>query len=49
MMDETNAANSGGAQPGFEDNSVWKKSNPYSGWPVLSMRPYMCTPQPVQA
>src|SRR5437667_8591819 len=49
MIDETNAANSGGDQPCCGDNSVWMKSTPYSGWFLFSMRPYMCTPQPVHA
>src|SRR5437899_9580408 len=25
------------------------KSNPYSGWPLFSIRPYMCTPHSLQA
>src|SRR3979411_2496227 len=49
MIDETNAANSGGDQPGSLERSVWMKSNPYSGWPLFSIRPYMCTPHSLQA
>src|SRR3989449_11517895 len=49
MIDETNAANSGGDQPDSFERSVWMKSNPYSGWPRFSMRPYMWTPQSLQA
>src|SRR5450432_66154 len=49
MIDDTNAANPGAAQPLCGDNSVWMKSNPYKGCLVFSMRPYMCTPQPLQA
>src|SRR5947208_3654731 len=49
MIDETKAANSGGDQPDSFERSVWMKSNPYSGWPRFSMRPYMCTPQSLQA
>ena len=49
MIDETNAANSGGDQPCSGDSSVWMKSSPYSGWSLFSMRPYMWTPQPVHA
>src|SRR5437667_12697582 len=46
MIDETNAANSGGDQPCCGDNSVWMKSTPYSGWFLFSMRAYIGTPQP---
>src|SRR6185437_4848913 len=49
MIDETNAANSGGDQPRSGDSSVWMKSSPYKGWSLFSIRPYMCTPQPVHA
>src|SRR4030095_784638 len=49
MIEETNAANSGGAQPCSEDNSVWMKSNPKNGCFSFSMRLYMCTPQFLQA
>ena len=31
MIEETNAANSGGAQPCSDDNSVWMKSKPNTG------------------
>src|SRR5437773_11737353 len=49
MIEDTNAANSGGDQPCSGESSVWMKSTPYSGWFLFSMRPYMCTPQPVHA
>src|SRR6185503_5695777 len=49
MMEETNAANSGGAQPSFDDSSVWMKSSPKNGCFSFSMRLYMCTPQLLQA
>ena len=49
MMDDTNAANSGLAQPLSFDSSTCTKSRPKNGWLVFSMRPYMCTPQPLQA
>src|SRR5205814_2918081 len=49
MIDETKAANSGGAQPDSFERSTWMKSNPYRGWPRFSMRPYICTPQSLQA
>src|SRR4051812_38459019 len=49
MIDETNAANSGGDQPDSGDSSVWMKSMPKRAWSLLSMRPYMCVPQAVQA
>src|SRR5687768_10327219 len=49
MIDETNAANSGAAQPASFDSSTWMKSKPWNGWFLFSIRPYICTPQPVQA
>src|SRR5882724_11783820 len=49
MTEETKAANSGGAQPASLKSSGWTKSNPYSGWLLFSIRPYMCTPQSLQA
>ena len=48
MIDETKAAKPGAAQPSSSESSVWTKSSPLKAWSV-SMRPYMCTPQPVQA
>src|SRR5882672_460811 len=49
MIDETNAANSGAAQPLSFDSSGCTKSKPKKGWPLFSIRPYMCTPQAVHA
>src|SRR5882672_1535458 len=49
MMDETNAANSGAAQPLSFESSGCTKSKPKNGWPLFSMRPNMCTPQAVHA
>src|SRR5258708_7888375 len=49
MIDDTNAANSGGAQPVSFDRSVCMKSNPYNGWALFSIRPYMWTPHSLQA
>src|SRR5579863_7076361 len=49
MIEDTNAAKPGAYQPLVSSSSGCKKSKPYSGWPLFSMRPYMCTPQPVQA
>src|SRR2546425_9943528 len=49
IMEETKAANSGGAQASFDDSSVWMKSKPKNGCFSFSMRPYMCTPQLLQA
>src|SRR5262247_2032238 len=49
IIEETKAANSGGAQPSFDDSSVWMKSKPKNGCFSFSMRPYMCTPQLLQA
>src|SRR2546426_11829101 len=49
IMEETKAANSGGAQPWFDESSVWMKSKPKNGCFSFSMRPYMCTPQLLQA
>src|ERR1700689_3936801 len=49
MIDDTNAANPGAAQPLCGDSSVWMKSNPYNGCFVFSIRPYMCTPQALHA
>src|SRR4029077_16400966 len=44
IMDETKAANSGGAQPSSAKSSGWMKSSPKNGCLSFSMRPYMCTP-----
>src|SRR5258708_33028888 len=49
MIEETKAANCGGAQPCSDDNSVWMKSKPNKGCLSFSMRAYMCTPQFLQA
>src|SRR5687768_657874 len=49
MMEETNAANSGGDQPSCDESSVWMKSKPKNGCLSFSMRPYMCTPQSLHA
>src|SRR5580704_6664419 len=49
MIEETKAAKRGSSQPSSLESSVWKKSSPWKGCAVFSMRPYMCTPQAVQA
>src|SRR4029078_6434511 len=49
MIDETKAANSGGAQPVSFDSSVWMKTRPVKGCFSRSTGPCMCTPQPLQA
>src|SRR4029077_17363306 len=49
IIEETNAANPGGAQPSSDDSSVWMKSNPKNGCFSLSTRPYICTPHSLQA
>jgi hypothetical protein len=49
MIEDTNAANSDGTQPDSDESSVWTKSSPQNGCLVLSIRPYMCTPQSLQA
>src|SRR5713101_7335892 len=49
IMEETKAANSGGAQPSSDESSVWMKSNPKNGCLSFSIRPYICTPHVRQA
>src|SRR5687767_5409271 len=49
MIDDTKAANSGLDQPLSFESSTCTKSSPKNGWLWFSMRPYMSTPQPVQA
>src|SRR4029079_94613 len=49
LIEETNAPNSGGAQPGSDESSVCTKSSPKNGCLSLSMRPYIWTPQPEHA
>src|SRR5688572_32793774 len=49
MIDETNAANSGADHPLCFDSSVCTKSSPKNACLSFSMRPYIWTPQPVQA
>ncbi len=49
MLEDTKAANSGAAQPCSFDNSTCTKSSPWNGCALFSMRPYICTPQRVQA
>src|SRR3954470_24580472 len=49
MIEDTKAANSGLFQPLSLDSSTCTKSSPKNGWLVFSMRPYRCTPQPLQA
>src|SRR5688572_31474999 len=39
MIEDTNAAKVGAAQPFSFESSVWIKSNPYRGWFLFSMRP----------
>ena len=49
MIDDTNAANVGCAQPTSFDSSVWMKTNPVNGWFSRTTGPCMCAPQPLYA
>src|SRR5262249_14971957 len=49
IMEDTKAANSGGAQPSFDDSSLWMKSKPKNGFCAFWLLPYLCTPQLLQA
>ena len=46
---EVKAAKPGASQPLVSNSSGCTKSKPWKGWFLFSMRPYMCTPQPLQA
>src|SRR5262245_26953541 len=49
MIDDTNAAKSGGAQPCSFESSVWMNTSPVNGWFGRSTGPCMWTPHSRQA